>query len=78
MKNPEQQMQESLDAAKSAAADNVFLHLSQAYTKAPGQAAVVLCFVTCPDTVAADVKEAVDVAVRAVFADHGLKIRNPQ
>ena len=48
----------SLDAAKSAAADNVFLHLSQAYTNAPGQSAVVLCFMTCPNIIATDVKEA--------------------
>jgi hypothetical protein len=77
-KTPEQYMQESLGLVQTASLENQYLHLSQEYMDSPGRAAVVLCYVTCSDVMAAEVRDAIDMAVQRVFAEHGLTIRRAQ
>ena len=77
-KTPEQHIQEALGLVHAASLNNQYLHLSQKYAYSPGQTAVVLCYVTCPDAMASEVRQAVDEAVQSVLAEHGLIIHKPQ
>jgi len=77
-KTPEQHIQEALGLVHAASLNNQYVHLSQKYAYSPGQTAVLLCYVTCPDAMASEVREAVDEAVRSAFAEHGLIIHKPQ
>ena len=77
-KTPEQHIQEAFGLVHAASLNNQYLHLSQRYAYSPGQTAVLLCYVTCPDEMASEVRRAVDEAVQSVFAEHGLIIHKPQ
>ena len=77
-KTPEQHIQEALGLVHAASLNNQYVHLSQKYAYSPGQTAVLLCYVTCPDAMASEVREAVDEAVRSAFAERGLIIHKPQ
>jgi hypothetical protein len=77
-KSPEQHIQDALGLVHAASLNNQYLHLSQNYAYSPGQTAVVLCYVTCPDAMASAVRQAVDEVVQSVFAEHGLIIHKPQ
>ncbi len=77
-KTPEQHIQEGLGLVHAASLNNQYLHLSQKYAYSPGQTAVVLCYVTCPDAMASEVRQAVDEAVQSIFAEHGLIFHKPQ
>ena len=77
-KTPQQRIQEALGLVQAASLNNRYLHLSQKYAYSLGQTAVVLCYVTCPDAIANEIKQAVDDAVQSAFAKHGLIIHKPQ
>jgi hypothetical protein len=77
-KTPEQYIQESLGLVHAASVNNQYLQVSQKYTCAPGQTSVVSCYVTCPEAMARDVRQAIDAAVQRVFAQQGLMVRKPQ
>ena len=77
-KTPQQRIQEALGLAQAASLNDRYLHLSQKYAYSFGQTVVVLCYVTCPDAIANEIKQAVDDAVQSAFAKHGLIIHKPQ
>jgi hypothetical protein len=78
LKTPEEYVQESIGLVHTASVNNQYLQLSQNYTYSTGQTSVVLCYVTCPEAMARELRAAVDEAVQRVFAKHGLNIRKPQ
>jgi hypothetical protein len=77
-KTPEQYIQESLGLVQAASINNQYLQVSQKYSYPPGETAVVLCYVTCPQAMAKELRQAVDAAVLRVFAEQGLIFRKPQ
>lgn len=77
-KTPERHIEEALGLLKAASLNNQYLHLSQKYAYSMAQTAVVVCYVTCPEAMASDIRQAVDEAVEDVFAEHGLTMHRPQ
>ena len=77
-KTPEQHIQDALGLVHAASLNNQYLHVSQKYAYSPGQTAVVLCYVTCPDAMASEVRQAIDEAVQSAFAEHRLITHKPQ
>ncbi len=73
-KKPEQHIQEALQLLQTASLNNCYLHLSHRYTYSPAETGVVVCYVTCPNAIATEIREAVDEAVQGVFAQHRLVI----
>jgi hypothetical protein len=57
----------------ASAAENRTLHVSQSFSGTRFTAAVVVCFVTCPDGIVDEIQQAIDAAVHEVLAQHGSK-----
>jgi predicted metal-binding protein len=58
---------------------NEVLHLSNCFTGASRQAGIVTCFVTCPDEIAKEMHQELDLTVKEVFGKYHLTVdSNPR
>ena len=76
-KTTEATMREDILTVQRACMGNQILHLSRCFTKSPGHAAVVVCYVTCDDEIATELHKRLDATAREFFAEHGITIIPP-
>jgi hypothetical protein len=71
-KSTEATLREDILTVQRACIGNQKLHLSHCFVNSPGHAAVVVCYATCPDEIAADLHKRLDATVREFWAEHGI------
>jgi hypothetical protein len=74
--SPESLLLQTLIAAQTASVNNQVSHASQCFTGSPGQSALVVCYVTCPDLVAIEMHQAVVKTIKEVLGENGLYVQD--
>ena len=73
--SPEAHLAEAISRAHMASVGNEVTQTVQCYTGAPGQAAMVFCLATCPDTVAEDLRDELDATMTQVLSEHRVLLK---
>ena len=64
-------IKEAAAIATSAAAAQRTIHISQSFSGSGSTSATIVCFVTCPDNLVSEIRQAIDNTVRELLAEHG-------
>jgi hypothetical protein len=70
--NTEQQLVQDIQLVQTACAGNQILYLSHCFKDSPNQAALVVCYVTCPDALALALHAKLDTTAAEFFAIQGI------
>ena len=71
-KSTEAILSEDIPTVQRACIENQKLHLSHCFVNSLGHAAVVACYATCPDEIAADLHKRLDATVAEFWAERGI------